>query len=258
MWSNDDKVNDLVEWTTQQAAFVDSRIWFPKDETGTRIEVRADASSAIRPGHPFIEIPFSMTLSFLNAANASASDTFRSHSPNFPAEFVHALPPLCVTAFLMQQDSLGSSSFWYQYLRTAPRYGNGHHPENLTVADDITMAKAKGTSMETEFNELRRQREEEWTTGISMLRSFGWDVTFDEQYLWARTVLECRSFYSSTLAKAINDIDVDYQYLVDPTGSLDNMDLVLLPVLEFLNCDNRAIATYTPRKSSFTLTLDGF
>ena len=45
IWSNDNNVNDLVERAVQQRVFIGPKLWFPRDESGTRVRVQVREES---------------------------------------------------------------------------------------------------------------------------------------------------------------------------------------------------------------------
>lgn len=184
-----------------------AELWL-KQEQNTRAEeqdliAQCRAQHVIPPGTTVVKCPYHLSLSYLNAIEASDSFSLH-HSPQFPAIFLGSMgaqaPSVVSNFFLIQQYLLGAESFWFPYIRHLPQ---PEEPQRLGTPlwwSENDLEYLSGTNIEPAVREQRELWKRQWADGLKLLEEAkfpGRESYSYSLYQWAATIFGSRSFRAS-------------------------------------------------------------
>lgn len=277
---NADKATSLVEWATTHGATLHPSVEVYQDaQTGLSFRVKKTAATALEPYEPIVQLPTSLTLSFLNAVSPAADDHGAATTSNgtatdgnvrngtgaiggsdaWPAEFLAGVRPHVIGRLVLIREYLKrDKSFWYPYVQALPQ------PEDreswalapFWPADDAELLE--GTNVEVGIDKIRGDVKKDFEGAKSLLLSTTQNASGDEGvfakaltmdlYQWAYCIFSSRSFRPSLV------LSESRQQLLPPGVKLDDFS-VLLPLFDIGNHDMTTDIRWDLDKSSSTCAL---
>ncbi|TWU75705.1 hypothetical protein ED733_007533 [Metarhizium rileyi] len=238
--SIEDTISNLVEWATSHGATLHASVEVYQDaQTGLSFRVKPSAKSAVQPYESIVQLPTSLTLSYLNAVSERAT----SPEDAFHQELLaRARPHVVGRLFLIKEYLKRDRSFWYPYIQSLPQPGAEHRARWALPPfwPDDEAELLEGTNAEVGIDKIREDVRRELREARELLREYGgaesaavYESLTPELYQWAYCVFSSRSFRPSLVLSG-------EQQRVLP-GAVDTDDFsVLLPLLDIGNHDMTA------------------
>jgi hypothetical protein len=228
---SDDRISLLLSWASSNGASLHPSVQIYDDPTtGLSFRVSPSSPSPIPPYAPIVNLPTSLSLSYLNALHPT---------PSFPRSFLAKSPPHVVGRLLLIKEYLrGAESFWHPYIQALPQ------PEDV---DDWALPPLwpeeeaellEGTNVEIGLDKIREDLGREFRDAQKLLLASNGDAEDDfsslltrELYQWAYCIFSSRSFRPSLV------LSREQQEALLPPGVSANDFSVLLPVFDIGNHD---------------------
>ncbi|KAI0999424.1 hypothetical protein K3495_g8770 [Podosphaera aphanis] len=227
---------ELVLWATANGSHLSSKVEIYVDHI-TGLSFRAKEN--ICTGEKIVDCSYKTTLSYLNAIESGP--VFDSHgSQPFSPEALDVLktesPHIVGNFFLMQQYLMGSSSFWWPYLRHL------HQPdqaEGLGIPmwwSDADLSFLRGTNAHPTVETIKDMWLKDWKRGFCLVNHLVHASEFTcDLYKWAASIFATRSFRASLIISPdlISVSEMERCLLLEHLKK-DNFS-VLLPMMDIGN-----------------------
>ncbi|TKA66182.1 hypothetical protein B0A49_08348 [Cryomyces minteri] len=216
------------------------------------------ATAAIAPETRICTVPFSLSLSYLNALAPGPDVTiWEQLSANLEPEVISRF-------FLLHQYLNIEDSFWESYIATLPSPSAGFDTPFYFTDEDIVWLQ--GTDVEQAFKTRAADWRQKWVAGVEILKTadLSWQQYTWELFVWAASVYTSRSFASNTLLRPNY---TEYSaYRKDGTGlwqlcslqppeSMKEPFAMLFPVMDASNHSHSVKAEWSLDETSFGLSL---
>ena len=168
----------LVDWVTRNGGFFhpDSEIAH-NNEKGTH--VRVHSGRTIRSGTRIASCPMNVTLSVLNALDASP---FACHGTKFPSLFLSKQSLAAIQYFfLMEQWTLGQMSWWAPYLACLP---GPNDIDALLFQNAEDLKWVTGTNLSTAITALAEKWRSIYDNALDQLKRLAWENALNGSYTW--------------------------------------------------------------------------
>ncbi|KAG6015279.1 hypothetical protein E4U41_004655 [Claviceps citrina] len=238
-----ESIATLVEWAVSYGATLHPLVEVYRDaRTGLSFRVKPWASGAVQPYEPIVQLPTSLTLSYLNAVVEDQQQQQHAADAPFHTEILTKAPPHVVgRLFLIREYLRGRASFWWPYIQALPQPGQDNRrawalapfwdPEEAELLD--------GTNVEVGIAKIRSDVRREFSDARDLLSAWqGPESTLNraltaELYQWAYCIFSSRSFRPGLVLS-------DKQQAMLPAGVAMDDFSVLLPLFDIGNHDMTA------------------
>ncbi|KAL2350125.1 hypothetical protein BJ546DRAFT_488567 [Cryomyces antarcticus] len=246
---------ELEQWLKAYGGYLHPAVKLDHDAS-TGVCLRATA--AIAPETRVCTVPFSLSLSYLNALAPGPDVTiWEKLSASLEPEVIGRF-------FLIHQYLNREDSFWKSYIATLPSPSAGFDTPFYFTDEDIVWLQ--GTDVEQAFKTRAVDWRQKWVAGIEILKTadLSWQQYTWELFVWAATVYTSRSFASNTLLRP-NYTDYSMHRKdgfgawqlcsLRPPESAKEPFAMLFPVMDASNHSHSVKAEWSLDETSFGLSL---